>query len=121
MDNLTLNSPPEGATRVTAWTNNTYADFTLDATGLTWMGDNTIFFMLRSASMASGVGDVENAAPACVTANYSNFQFADNGSNKPKLVVDNTAPAGAVVQPSDDSQGFFNLSWNKLFNKAYAK
>ena len=89
-DNLTLDTPSEGATRVSV-TDASYNDFTLNATGLSWLPtpwtDGYIKLGTREAR------DIDNGLNS--TDTYSNARFSDYSgtASDPKLVITYTVPS----------------------------
>ncbi|MFA6565854.1 MAG: SpvB/TcaC N-terminal domain-containing protein, partial [Candidatus Paceibacterota bacterium] len=104
---LTLNSPAEGSSRVTPYSNSTFYSWTLNGTGLSWIktsGSVNTKFVLRTAR------DIANTTPTGDRA-YRDFYAADitGTTNDPKLVVEHVAlyngplaPTGLLVNGSDN-------------------
>lgn len=83
-DNLTLNSPTEGATRISAasWNTAAYNDFALNASGLSWI-DKTGYTKLGCRISR----DIDNSAPTGLNQMYEYTADQTGTTNDPKLVV----------------------------------
>lgn len=84
-----LNGGTEGATRVTfaSMSGTAYRSMTLTATGLGWVSKTGITkFGLTNS------GDMDNSAPSGSNG-FTSANYADNGTNKPKLEVVATSAA----------------------------
>ena len=86
-NNITLNTPDEGATRINIADLNTdaYNDFPLSATGLTWIiaGNNSSFFGMRHSR------DIDNTQPGTATTSGKNRIVCNvtADANPPQLTV----------------------------------
>jgi len=128
-DNLTLNSPPEGATRkaiVDLAADGTYNDFALNATGLGWI----IVDGSTKLGVREGSKDVDNSAP---TDDGYVYWYCSNqtGTDKdPRLDVTWTAGGGTlealvssmwtvsnVVNISSVGKGFSKSSFSNSNNE----
>ena len=91
-DALTLNSPAEGAARVSLATTSAYSDFVLNSTGLGWVSKSSVTKLgLRHQD------DIDNTQPS-TGRQYAGMRFADQTgtTEDPKLVVvheSNAAPS----------------------------
>lgn len=89
-DALTLDSPEEGASRVTMSTQNTDHVFTLNSTGLGWI----IKTGFTNLGLRGGTYDIDDAAPT--VRNYTKIAAADHttAAFRPTLVVEHSAVGG---------------------------
>lgn len=89
-DALTLNTPTEGATRVSSFTNNTYMNFTLNASGLSWVSKTGISkYGIRFA------GDIDDSSPGA--RSYRSVAHAETASttSDPKLAITHSTVASS--------------------------
>ena len=95
-DNLTLNSPAEGAARKTlaSMTTGQYNDITLNATGLGWIS-KTSYTLLGTRERR----DVDNVEPSSATVNRVIVSASEEAgtTQDPKLVVVHTSAGGAAL------------------------
>lgn len=88
-DAMTVNSPTEGATRVSSFTNNTYFVFTLNASGISWISKTGISkFGIRMAN------DIDNTEPTSRYYRQLAFSETSGTSNDPYLTVTYAPAAG---------------------------